>query len=175
MTRVTKPFDAVLDRIRQERTDPQPNEEVLNALAAIGREAIERAAESKATGNITLNQMEAFGYGVYFGGERRKIGFLDKADYRGNHRNKAGKDVKGAERDPKRGRMGRSMALHLLRDYKPKSNWYELYIVNAMWYTAIHEHWGLQVLSQEIMSAAQDIAQQLGVSVFIDVDLYGGR
>lgn len=165
----------MLKRIQEERTNPQPNEAVLNELARIGREAIERAAESKRTGNITLNQMEAFGYGVYFGGERRKIGFLDKEMYRGEHRNREGRDVKGAEKDAKRGRMGRSMALHLLRDYKPETQWYELYIINAMWYTAIHEHWGLRVLSQEIMSAATEITSTLGVDVFINVDLYGGK
>lgn len=175
MTQVTRPFDRVLSRIKQEINDPQPNQEVVDTLIEIGYQALVRAAESKATGNITMNQMEAFGCAVYFRGEKQKTRFLDKAAYRGSHRGRFGRDVDSAEPDPKRHRMGRSMVLHAIRDHKPTTDWYELYLTNAMWYTAIHEHWGLQVLTQEILSTAQAVAQTCGVEVFIDVELYGGK
>lgn len=173
MTPVTRPFDAVLARIRQEMTDQKPDMAVVEALASIGREVIERAAESKRTGNDLMNQMEAFGYGVFFNGECVRQGYLDKSKYRGDHRNKDGRMVKGAEPDRKRHRMGRSMALHDIRDHKPDHTRYELYIVNAMWYSAIHEAWGLKIISQEIIHAVQEIAQKFGVDVKVDTNIRG--
>lgn len=175
MTQVTRPFNEVLNLVRHEIKDPTVNLDVIEALAQIGRETLVRAAESKATGNITMNQMEAFAFGVYFGGECYKTGFLDKARYRGSHTGRKGALVDSAGPDPKRHRMGRSMALHALRDHKPTTNWYELYLTNAMWYTAIHEHWGLQIITQEVIGAAQEISRVCGVDVFISTELFGGK
>lgn len=179
MTRVTAPFDRVLKRIREEINDPKPNEAVVKALIDIGFAALVRAAESKETGNITLNQMEAFACAVYFGGERQRTKFLEGDMYRGNHINKEGRDVIGAEKDSKRGRMGRSMALHAVRDHKPLTMGYELYITNAMWYSAIHEngwkmrngeqHRPLRIITQEILDTVGQIEQLFGVDVYVDV------
>lgn len=172
MTQVTRPFDAVLSQIRKETASEVPNPEVVEALALIGRAAIERAAESKRTKNDTGNQLEAFAFGVYFAGRSVRQGYLDKARYRSEHK-KDGQDVKGAPADPKRHRMGRSMALHELRDHRPDHMRYELYLTNAMWYSAIHEHWGLRIITQEIIQASQDIAMKFGVDIHVSISANG--
>jgi len=183
MTRVTLPFDRVLNRIKKEIEDPEADQAVVDALIQIGYEALVRAAESKEAGNITLNQMEAFACAVYFRGEKQRTKFLDKDQYRGTHRGRFGRDVNSAEPDPKRHRMGRSMALHAIRDHKPITDRYELFLTNAMWYTAIHEngwtmrngqpHRPLRILSQEILSTVAAIEEKFGVDVFIDVEVNG--
>lgn len=186
MTRVTAPFDRVLKLIKNEIDNPTPNQEVVDRLIEIGYAALVRAAESKEAGNITLNQMEAFACAVYFNGKKQKSKFLDKAQYRGTHfSSRKNADVDSAEPDPKRGRMGRSMALHELRDHKPETNGYELYLTNAMWYSAIHEkgwtmrngkhHRALRIITQEIISTVTEIEQDFGVEVFINVWYNGSK
>lgn len=193
MTPVTKPFDDVLKLIKREIDDPKPNQAVVDKLIEIGYAALVRAAESKDTGEITLNQLEAFACAVYFNGEKQKSRFLEKdkitkRNYRADHDvtvvysvHGPGKKVtrKGAEPDPKRGRMGRSMALHELRDHKSTAKGYELYLTNAMWYSAIHEngwtmrngaqHRPLQIITQEILDTVGQIEQVFGVTVYVDV------
>ena len=179
MTQVTQPFDRVLKLVKQELDDPKPNQAVVDKLIEIGYAALVRAAESKDTDNITLNQLEAFACAVYFGGVKQKSKFLDQEKYRGTHRGRKGYDVDSAGPDPKRGRMGRSMALHELRDHKPETNGYELYLTNAMWYSAIHENgWTsrsgrsigpLHIITQEILDTVGQIEQTFGVEVFVDV------
>lgn len=185
MTRVTAPFDRVLERIRLEFNDPQPDMQVVDILATIGREAITRAATSKETRNITLNQMEAFAYGVYFNGECVRQGYLDKAGFRGDHERPDGTWAKGAEKDSKRGRMGRSMALHDIRDHVPTTKRYELFLVNSMWYSAIHEqgwtmrngaaHRPLRIITQEVIQATNEIAATFGVTVNVEIGMNGQR
>lgn len=185
MTPVTAPFDKVLNLIKNEIENPTVDMAVVERLLEIGYAALVRAAESKETGNITLNQMEAFACAVYFNGKKIRTKFLDKAQYRGTHystRKKA--DVDSAEPDPKRGRMGRSMALHELRDHKSDTNGYELYLTNAMWYSAIHEkgwtmrngkqHEALRIITQEIIETVGEIERDFGVSVYVDV-WYNGQ
>lgn len=168
MTQVTRPFDAVLKRIRQEITDPQPDEEVVERLLEIGLEALKNAAETKGTGNLTMNQMEAFGCAVYFYGDRMGTKFLDGTRYRGDHNRKDGSYAKGAGKDPKRGKYGRSQALHVARDHKSDYQGYELYLFNAMYYSAAHEAWGLKIITQVLVQTAHAIAESFGVDVFID-------
>lgn len=173
MTQVTQPFDRVLDRIRKEIEDPEPNAEVIQALAEIGRATIEAAANSKATGNLTMNQIEGFGWAVFFKGQAQRQGFLDKMKWRGSHVGRSGKLVDSAGPDPKRHKMGRIQALQAISAHKPGHNWYELYLVNAMWYTSAHEDWGLRVLSQELMTAVHEIALRFGVEVYFDFYNFG--
>ena len=192
MTQVTRPFDRVLDLIKKEIDHPTPSQIVVDRLIEIGYAALVRAAESKETGNITMNQLEAFACAVYFNGEKQKTKFLDSSAYRTEH--KVGEQEvtrkdgskwtrtiygKGAEADPKRGRMGRSMALHELRDHRPETKGYELYLTNAMWYSAIHEsgwtmrngsqHKALRIITQEILDTVSEIEHDFGVEVFVDV------
>lgn len=179
MTPVTKPFDDVLKLIKREIDDPKPNQAVVDKLIEIGYAALVRAAESKDTGEITMNQLEAFACAVYFNGVKQKSRFLDKSKYRGTHTGRKGYDVDSAGPDPKRGRMGRSMALHELRDHKSTAKGYELYLTNAMWYSAIHEngwtmrngaqHRPLQIITQEILDTVGQIEQVFGVTVYVDV------
>ena len=179
MTPVTKPFDDVLKLIKKEIDDPQPNEAIVDKLIEIGYAALERAANSKEAGNITMNQLEAFACAVYFNGVKQKSKFLDKTKYRGSHIDRHGRDVDSAGPDPKRGRMGRSMALHELRDHKSDTMGYELYLTNAMWYSAIHEngwrmrngeiHRPLRIITQEIIDTVGQIEQVFGVPVTVTV------
>ena len=161
----------MLTRIRQEIENPTPNADVLDALRDIGRAAIRAAAESKRTGNFTLNQMEAFAFGVYFNGKAYRQGYLDENKYRGDH-DVDGVTKKGAEKDPKRHKYGRSQALHAIRDYKPDHRGYVLYLTNAMWYSTIHEAWGLPIITQEVKNAAARIASEFGVDVYINFRSY---
>lgn len=180
MTPVERPFDAVIKLVRKEIDDPQPNQEVVDKLMEIGYAALVRAAESKETGNITLNQLEAFGCAVYFRDRKLATKFLDKSQYRGTHRGRKGFDVDSAEPDPKRHRMGRSMALHELRDHTSDArSGYELYLTNAMWYSAIHEqgwtmrngtnHRPLRIITQEILDTVAQIETTFGVDVLVNV------
>lgn len=171
MTQISAPFDRMLTRIRQELDDPTPNDEVLDALKAIGKAAIEEAERTKATLNDTYNQIEAFAFGVYFNGRVYRQGYLDKGKYRNVHTNAAGKEAKGAEKD-RRGKYGRSQALHAIRDHKPTHRGYELYLTNAIWYSMIHEEWGLPILSQVVKDAVARIESEFGVEVSMNFISY---
>ena len=171
MTLISAPFKRVSDLIRQEMLNPTPSDAVLDALRDIGRRTIRRAADSKATLDDTFNQLEAFAFGVYFNGRVYRQGYLDEQRYRNTHKNAAGKEAKGAEKDRKRGKYGRSQALHEINEkYHPEHRGYVLYFTNAMWYSLIHEKWGLPIISQEIKNAVSEVESLFNVSV--DVQFY---
>jgi len=174
MTQVTQPFDRVLKMIRKEIDDPQANPAVVDELARIARQTLERAAESKDTGNQTMNQLEAYGFGVFFNGGLVRQGYLDKKKYHGSHRNAKGRWVDSAEPDPKRHKRGRIEALRAIQGHRSDYNGYELYLVNAIWYSSAHEAWGLKIITQELLSAASAIASEFGVDVYVsEIDNFG--
>lgn len=172
MTPIRAPFDRTLSRIKRELADPTPSELVLDELRAIGRAAIRQAAETKATLEDTYNQLEAYAFGVYFNGRVYRQGYLDEGRFRNSHKNAAGREAKGAEKDPKRHKYGRSQALHVIRDHRPEHRGYELYLINAMWYSTIHEAWGLPIVSQALRDAAARISSTFNVEVFINFKSY---
>lgn len=172
MTPIRAPFERLLSRIEQEIENPTPSDEVLDILKSIGRSAIRQAADTKGTLDDTYNQLEAYAFGVYFNGRVYRQGYLDNGKYRNSHENSEGRDVKGAAKDPKRHKYGRSQALHVIRDHKPGHRGYELYLINAMWYSMIHEEWGIPILRQSIRDAAAKIADELGVDVYINFETY---
>lgn len=169
MTQIRTPFKRVSDMLKQEIANPTPNDAVLDELRDIGKWAIRYAANTKGTLDVTYNQLEAFAFGVYFNGKVYRQGYLDEGRYRNTHKNAFGKEVKGAEKDPKRGKYGRSQALHTIRDYKPEHRGYELYLTNAMWYSLIHEHWGIPIIRQAVIRAASRIAETFNVEVYINL------
>lgn len=148
------------------------NPEVVAALKQIGRDTIERAAEVKTPGNITMNQMEGFAYAVFFNGNlvEKSIGFLDKKRDRGEHVNKDGKIVRGAQKD-RRGKMGRIEALNAIKNYVPDSKGYVLFLTNAVWYSMIHEEkYGMNVLSSSIPYALNELYNKFGYEVKVEVE-----
>ena len=169
MTPIRAPFERVLSLIKQEIADPTPNAEVIAELARIGQDTINKAQRTKRAGNITGNQYEAFAYGVFFNGTCYKQNLAKDRDF---HENAEGKTVKGSEKDPKRGGYGWSKALHAVRDHKSTHRGYELFLTNAMWYSAIHEEWGIRILTQEIRQAASRIATTFNVEVIINLATY---
>ena len=165
MTQISAPFDRVLGLVRRELADPTPNMEAIAELARIGQETVDKAQRSKVPGNDTGNQYEAFAFGVFFNGKCYRRGLGRDHDF---HENAAGETKKGSAKDPKRGKYGFSEALHAIRGHHPEHRGYELYLTNAMWYSAYHEGWGLPVLSQEVKNAAAKIASTFDVDVYID-------
>lgn len=154
--------------------DPQPNEAVISELSRIAKDTLQRAAESKRTGNMTMNQMEAYGYGIFFNGTLMRQGYLDQKRYRGSHQNKKGRWVDTAGPDPKRGKMGRVEALHAIQGHVSDYDGYELYLVNAMWYSSAHEAWGLKIITQELIETANEIQSAFGVDVYLsELENYG--
>lgn len=174
MTQVTAPFDKVLNLIKSEIENPTVDMAVVDELARIARENLELAAESKWTGNDTMNQMEAFGFGIFFNKKLVRQGYLDKKRFHGSHKSsRTGKWVDTARPDPKRGKTGRVEAFHAVQGHEPESNGYEVYFVNAMYYSAAHENWGLKIISQIILHAIVDIEQAFDIEVSFDgIDIY---
>lgn len=165
---MTKPFDRVLKWIREELEHPTPDQEVVRVLLDIGREALQRAASSKKTQNISGNQLEAYGCAVYYFGERQGTRFLEGDQWRDFHERDDGSTAQGTYKDPKRGKWGRGQALHAARDHKTDFPGYELFLFNAMYYSAAHEAWGLTIITQELIETAHQIAMTFGVEVNID-------
>lgn len=169
MTPIRIPFKRVSDLIKQEIANPTPSEAVLDALRDIGRFAIRYAAETKGTLDITYNQLESFAFGVYFNGRVYRQGYLDEERYRNTHETATNKYAKGAEKDPKRGKYGRSQALHAIRDYRPQYKGYVLYLTNAMWYSLIHEKWKIPIISQAVKEAKSRIEDTFGVEIYVNL------
>ena len=171
MTRISAPFDRTIARIKQEMDNPTPNMEVINYLAQIGQWVCDTAARNKDTGNITGNQYEAYGYGVFFHYKRYRSGIGRDRDF---HTNAAGNDnAKGVGKDPRRGKYGWSEALHAVTRHKSEAYWYELYLTNAMWYSIYHEPRGLAVLSTWVKEAMTRIETDTKRPVMLTLYDYG--
>lgn len=155
-----KAFDDVKAYLEAARKDLEENGDpaIIADLKALGKRIIEAAQESKQTGNITGNQLDAFGYGVYYNKRLISTGYLANK-YRMDHNSKrTGKIAIGAEQDKRRKVWGRAEAFNATKNFVPDRDGYVLFIVNAMYYSSVHENkYGRQIVRQEIPAAFEEL------------------
>lgn len=171
-----KAFQDVIKYLEEQKklAQEEGNPVTIEKLKEILMQVLEYAADEKKTGNITMNQLEGFAGGVYYN-RKLVVGrrLADYKRYQGEHYSeKKGKYVAHAPKD-RRGKSGWSAAMHALRDYVPDADGYVLYFTNAVWYSAIHESWGLPIISQAIQEAIRLTEDAFGKSVTVEFTNYG--
>lgn len=146
-----KAFDKALAEIRPYTSSP--SQIIVDTLDKIGLDAITNAFNTKDPKNDTYNQRDAYGYGIYRGNTLVKMGFLE-----GEKANKLAKGLK---------QSGRSLAEEMLIGYVPKTDGYTLCLVNAVFYSGIHEARGLKVLFRETERARNAMMNAFQVEINI--------
>jgi len=134
-------------------------EMIINTLAKEGEAMIEEAAKTKDTKVDTGNQLDAYGYIIYYNGEVQLVGFLDPfTQSTGKH--------KGWKKMGIEANTGRGWLAEFTQRYKdvPKKG-FALVVVNAAFYTDILERGAgnltkkYRVISQ-VASTADRIARK---------------
>lgn len=131
----------------------KPSKIIVDTLDQIGLDAITNAFNTKDPKNDTYNQRDAYGYGIYMGTTLVKMGFLEGE--------KAKELAKGLKQS------GRSLAEEMLTSYVPKTDGYTLCLVNAVFYSGIHEARGLKVLFKETERAKNAMMSAFQVEIKI--------
>lgn len=131
-------------------------DKIVDYLAKQGDKIIRKAAQSKDTRNRKKNQLDAYGWCVYYGGKKMKQGYLTPNRTAEQMHNEW--KSKGIPKS-----FGRDDVQLFFDDYKPESNGFILVCVNAVFYTTIQETGGAQkkyrIISQ-VASDMQNIAEQ---------------
>lgn len=120
-------------------------DKIVDYLAKEGDKIIRKAASSKGTKNKKRNQLDAYGWCVFYGGKKIKQGFLTP-----------GKTATEMHSDWKAKGIGKSFGrddvMIFFDEYKPQSNGFILVCVNAVFYTTIQEvgraQWKYRIISQ---------------------------
>lgn len=99
-------------------------------LAKEGKRLASEALRSKETKNRTLNQSDAFGYGVWFNGELKAKGYATPSRQAGRMHRGYGSVPTG---------YGRDWLDDWLNSFKPESKDFVLAVVNAAFYTKFLE------------------------------------
>lgn len=121
---------------------------IVDYLAAQGKMIIHDAIQTKDTRQRTQNQNDAYGWAVYYNGREMRRGYWTAAPQANEKRN----GWRGAGIEPG---YGREDVVKYLSEYKPKTNGFQLIVVNAVFYTGILEKGGggvkhkYRVISQE--------------------------
>lgn len=175
-TLARKPFDDILSLIKAESTR-EADPDIVAKLREVGKKVIMNAYKTRATKEDLGNQIDAYGFGVFYNGKLVAQGYLDSNKSLGfsrrDHQNKDGTFGKGALPDRKRNKRGRIEALHAVQKFVPSQPGYVLYIVNSMWYSSIHESWGLPIISQALFNGAAEMGRVFKIdSHDINVDFY---
>lgn len=109
---------------------------MVKALAKEGENIIEEAARTKDTKVDTGNQLDAYGYAVYYNGEQKLVGYLDP--FQNATEKHAGWAKRGIEPN-----TGRGWLSDFLNEYKlDNTRGFTLIVVNAAFYTNILERGG---------------------------------
>lgn len=99
-------------------------------LAEVGADIITNADNTRETESRSRNQHDAYVWGVFFKGELKKYGFLDRLS-KGVHE---GWEKHGIADD-----TGRGYAEKAIKKYKPQSKGFVLVAMNAIYYSQILE------------------------------------
>lgn len=105
---------------------------IVDYLAGQGKKIIHDAIQTKDTRQRTQNQNDAYGWAVYYNGREMRRGYWTSAPQANEKRN----GWANAGINPG---YGREDLVKYLDEYKPKSNGFQLIVVNAVFYTAIQE------------------------------------
>lgn len=140
-----KAIDDIREKLKELKDAPDPT--VVAYLQQLGKEALDfadREVHDKYKLGVDLgNQLDAYGYGVYFNGQLIKQGYLPKKrrmDHIGKRGKNAGKMIPGAVGpDRHRHKYGRPEALHAIQQHVAQPVGYELFLCNAMYYSSVHE------------------------------------
>jgi hypothetical protein len=123
---------------------------IVDYLAEQGEKVIRNAAQTKETQNRKKNQLDAYGWCVYYKGEKKKQGFLTPNRTADQPHNAWA--AKGYDRT-----FGRDDVTMFFDNYKPESNGFILVCVNAVFYTTIQEFGGAQRKYRIISQVAGDM------------------
>lgn len=129
-------------------------DKIVDYLAKQGDKIIKRAAATKDTRNRKKNQLDAYGWCVYYGGKKMKQGYLTP--------NRTAESPHNDWKNKGYGEtFGRDDVINFFKDYKPESNGFILVCVNAVFYTTIQETGGAQTKYRIISQVASDM-QNIG-------------
>lgn len=126
---------------------------IVDYLAEQGKKVIHDAVQTKTTKARTQNQNDAYGWAVYYNGEEMKRGYLTETQQAQTERH--GWKSQGIEPG-----YGRKDVDEFFTDYEPKTDGFQLVVVNAVFYTAILERGGggvsrkYRVITQEFAKMA---------------------
>lgn len=136
---------------------------IISYLSHQGMKIATKAQATKAVGNRTFNQADAFGYVVYYNGKVVRKGYANTAPQ--SKREHHGWAAAGIPRG-----RGREWLLGFIEQYKPPTSGFALLIVNAAFYTAIQEtKWKYRIISQTF-GDLENIAKEFkGATVTTDI------
>lgn len=171
-----KQINAALRRVVKEaKEEVSANKlKTLRELTMLCDRMMNELARNKDTGNITGNQVDAFGYAVYSDGQEFSRGFAtDKVKMysgKGEDRHSWQKTPAMGTKKPKDGKeMGRARAKAAIDAHVAKEKGYEVYIVNAMPYSALQqEHQGYRIIAMTISDAFYHMSQRYRKYLNID-------
>ena len=127
---------------------------IVDYLAGQGKKIIHDAIQTKDTRQRTQNQNDAYGWAVYYNGREMRRGYWTSAPQANEKRN----GWANAGINPG---YGREDLVKYFDEYKPKSNGFQLIVVNAVFYTAIQEAGGgrlkhkYRIITQEFSNMAE--------------------
>lgn len=128
----------------------QQIKKIVEYLAKKGEEIIRDAAATRDTKRRKGNQLDAYGWCVYYGGKKMKQGFLTPGKTAETPHN--GWSAKGYGRT-----FGRDDVVSFFDEYKPQSDGFILVCVNAVFYTTIQETGVAQKKYRIISQVASDM------------------
>lgn len=115
---------------------------MLSYLSQEGRKIVDKAQRTKAVGNRTFNQADAFGYVVYYNGKVERKGYANTTTQ--SKKPHHGWDAAGIPAG-----TGREWLDDFLSTYEAPKSGFALLIVNAAFYTGIQEkRYKYRVISQ---------------------------
>ena len=110
-------------------------DKIVDYLAGQGKKIIHDAIQTKDTRQRTQNQNDAYGWAVYYNEREMRRGYWTSAPQANEKRN----GWANAGINPG---YGREDLVKYFDEYQPKSNGFQLIVVNAVFYTAIQEAGG---------------------------------
>lgn len=129
---------------------------IIDYLADKGKSIIQDAVATKDTRTRKRNQDDAYGWAVYFNGRQMKKGYYTETRTAEKMRN--GWKAKGIEPG-----YGRDDLESYFNQYKPKTNGFQLIVVNAVFYTEILEK-GAAHLKRKFKVITQEMANIVDVA-----------
>lgn len=129
---------------------------IIDYLADKGKSIIRDAVATKDTLTRKRNQQDAYGWAVYFNGREMKRGYYTETRTAEKQRN--GWKEKGIAPG-----YGRDDLESYFNQYKPKTNGFQLIVVNAVFYTEILEK-GASHLTRKFMVITQEMANMENVA-----------
>lgn len=130
-------------------------DKIVDYLAKQGDKIIRKAAATRDTKRRKGNQLDAYGWCVYYEGKKMKQGFLTPGKTAETPHN--GWSAKGYGRT-----FGRDDVILFFDEYKPQSDGFILVCVNAVFYTTIQETGGAQKKYRIISQVASDMQNIAG-------------